>query len=327
MSNCDKKKETKCRKKKEFKLKFGSNQFLGLNGLVGERGPTGPTGPSQGPTGEEGPPGPRGLPGPRGFPGPTGDTGADSTVPGPEGPRGLQGPTGEKGDTGDASTVPGPQGPEGATGSTGAQGPIGPTGPAGGPTGPTGPAGPTGGSGIGGTSLIPFSTGIIISGATMVSAAPRLMGFGSSAVEVINTMTGESTSPPEAGGFAFPIPFDGTVSNLQVSADVLFTGITVITDPLVYRFTVFRSPSFPNDGTSHPALPYLTTAFETFVIFSGTVTPDTVFYAATNLNTGSLVVSAGDRIGIRIRTDAASAATAAQTTQLSFSASLSYARA
>ena len=45
------------------------------------------------------------------------------------------------------------------------------------------------------------------------------MGFGSHAAEVID-VNGESTSPPEAGGFAFPVPFDGVVENLQVSCDL-----------------------------------------------------------------------------------------------------------
>ena len=48
------------------------------------------------------------------------------------------------------------------------------------------------------------------------------------------------------------------------------------------------------------------------------------FYTATNINTGSLAVAAGDRIGIRVRTLTATDPSAADITQLSFSASLSY---
>lgn len=48
------------------------------------------------------------------------------------------------------------------------------------------------------------------------------------------------------------------------------------------------------------------------------------FRAATNINLGSLVVTAGDRIGIRVRTLASTDPSAANVTQLSFSATLSY---
>ncbi|MDM5215131.1 hypothetical protein QUF94_27875 [Peribacillus sp. NJ4] len=54
------------------------------------------------------------------------------------------------------------------------------------PTAPTGPIGATGDPGSGG--LIPFSTGIIISGATVVSAAPILMGIGNHTVKVIDVL-------------------------------------------------------------------------------------------------------------------------------------------
>jgi hypothetical protein len=192
--------------------------------------------------------------------------------------------------------------------------------------GPTGTAGSTGTAG--GSGLIPFSTGIIISGPTVVQAAPILMGFGNHTVEVIDG-TGQSTMPPEAAGFAFPIPFNGTVQNLQISADLLVAAVAFLpTNILTYVFTVFRSPSTPNNGTAHVASPYVTTALASSVAFDHnqiTFVAGT-FYAASNLNIGgSLVVSAGDRIGIRIRPlDAASDAAAADITQLSFNASLSY---
>ncbi|MGG0285885.1 hypothetical protein ABEY41_12370, partial [Peribacillus butanolivorans] len=185
--------------------------------------------------------------------------------------------------------------------------------------------GPQGAQGSGG--LIPFSTGIILSGATVVSAAPILMGFGNRTVEVINIVTGESTSPPEAGGFAFPIPFNGTVQNLQINADLLVASVASINvTALVYDFTVFRAPSFPNNGISHLSSPYVTTPLTSSLTFGGpgnTVTAGT-FYTATNINLGSLVVAEGDRIGIRVRTRVGSDPSAADITQLSFSASLSY---
>ncbi len=152
------------------------------------------------------------------------------------------------------------------------------------------------------------------------------MGFGNSTVEVING-SGESTMPPEAGGFAFPVPFDGTIENLQISADLLVASVVSInTLGLEYEFTVFRAPSVPNNGVDHISAPYVTTPLSSSVRFgfpNNTITAGT-FRTATNLNTGSLEVSAGDRIGIRVRTVQETDPSAADITQLSFSASLSY---
>ncbi|NBC68851.1 hypothetical protein GT003_07615 [Paenibacillus sacheonensis] len=226
------------------------------------------------------------------------------------GPAGLAGLAGALGAAGLAGAT-GATGPAGATGVPGPQGLL----------GPTGPAGPAGTGGI-----IPFSTGIILSGAAVVSAAPILMGFGNHTVEVIDG-SGESTMPPEAGGFAFPIPFAGTVQNLQISADLLVASVVSInTLGLQYDFTVFRSPSAPNNGIDHSSSPYLTTPLTSSVRFgfpNNIITAGT-FRSATNINLGSLIVSAGDRIGIRVRTFAATDPSAADITQLSFSASLTY---
>jgi hypothetical protein len=153
------------------------------------------------------------------------------------------------------------------------------------------------------------------------------MGFGSNTVETIDG-SGESTMPPQAVGFAFPIPFDGTVQNLQISADLLVASVAFInTVGLQYDFTVFRAPSATNAGIYQLAAPYVTTPLTSSINFAfpyGTVVAGN-FYNATNLNVGgSLVVAAGDRIGIRIRTLSTTDASAADITQLSFSASLSY---
>jgi hypothetical protein len=174
--------------------------------------------------------------------------------------------------------------------------------------------------------LIPFSTGVIISGATMVSAAPRLMGFGSSAVAVIDG-GGESTMPPEAGGFAFPIPFDGTIQNLQISADLLAASVVSInTLGLEYDFTVFRAPSSPNNGADHLASAFVTTPLTGSLRFGfpNTVITAGTFRSATASIPGALQVFAGDRIGIRVRTRNSTDPSAADVTQLSFSATLSY---
>ena len=178
-----------------------------------------------------------------------------------------------------------------------------------------------------GKKSIQFSTGTVLSGASVVSAAPILMGFGSHTVEVIDG-SGESTMPPEAAGFSFPVPFAGTIQDLQVSADLLVASVVSInTLGLQYDFTVFRAPSVPNDGIDHPASAYLTTPLTSSIRFgfpNNIVTAGT-FRTATNVNLGTpLVVAAGDRIGIRVRTSAATDPSAADITQLSFSATLSY---
>jgi hypothetical protein len=152
------------------------------------------------------------------------------------------------------------------------------------------------------------------------------MGFGNHTVEVIDA-SGESTMPPEAGGFAFPIPFAGTVQNLQISVDLLVASVVSInTLGLQYDFTVFRAPSVPNNGIDHNSSPYVTTGLTSSVRFGApnTVIPAGTFRTATNINLGSLNVAAGDRIGIRVRTLALTDPSAADITQLSFSASLSY---
>jgi hypothetical protein len=185
---------------------------------------------------------------------------------------------------------------------------------------------PSFGSGHGG-GLIPFSTGIAFNGATVVSASPILMGFGSHTVEAIN-VSGESTIPPEAGGFAFIIPFTGTIQNLAISADLL-TGSTVIPInfiPVVYDFTVYKASSSSNTGFSHISSFYMTTSLTSSLNFGGslnTLIPNN-YYSATNINLGSLAVNQGDRIGVRVRTAASSDVSVIDITQVSFSASLFY---
>ncbi|MEO7919753.1 MAG: hypothetical protein ABIT01_09840, partial [Thermoanaerobaculia bacterium] len=174
--------------------------------------------------------------------------------------------------------------------------------------------------------LIPFSSGIIINGSTMTDASPRLLGFGSNTVEVIDG-SGESTMPPEAAGFSFPIAANGVISNLAVSTDLFVQSIGLINViPLTYVFTVFRSSSVPSNGTAHVASPYITTSFTTSVTFGGPSNSliASTFYAATSIAAGPLAVSAGDRIGIRVRTALNSNPSASDVSQVSFSASLSY---
>jgi hypothetical protein len=177
-----------------------------------------------------------------------------------------------------------------------------------------------------GSSTIAFSTGQVLYGGAMVSWSPVLMGFGNHITQTING-AGESTSPAEAGGFAFTVPFSGTIKNLQVSADALVASVSAINVVgLQYDFTVFVSPATFNNGIAYMSYPYQTTTLNTSVRFGfpfGIVNPGT-FYSATNLNNGTLAVNAGDRIGIRIRTQQSTDPSANDITQLSFSATLMY---
>jgi len=178
-----------------------------------------------------------------------------------------------------------------------------------------------------GKKSIQFSTGTGLNGASVVSATPILMGFGSHTVETIDG-SGESTMPPETAAFSFPVPFAGTIQDLQISADLLVVSVVSInTLGLQYDFTVFRATSVPNDGIDHPASTYVTTPLTSSLRFgfpNSVITAGT-FRTATNANLGApLAVAAGDRIGIRVRTSAATDPSASDVNQLSFSATVSY---
>ena len=101
--------------------------------------------------------------------------------------------------------------------------------------------------------------------------------------------------------------------------------VSINVTPLTYSFDVFVSPSVP-DGTSHLAASYVVTPLHSTVTFGGpgnTVVAGT-FYTAASAANGPLVVSAGDRVGIRVRTNQPSDPSAADVTQLSFNASFQY---
>ena len=178
-----------------------------------------------------------------------------------------------------------------------------------------------------GKKSIQFSTGTVLNGASVISAQPILMGFGNHTVEIIDG-SGESAMPPDAGGFSFPIPFAGTIQDLQISADLFVaSAISINTLGLQYDFTVFRAPSVPNNGIDHLSSAYVTTPLTSSIRFGfpNTVITAGTFRTATNVNLGApLAVAAGDRIGLRIRTFAPTDPSANDVTQLSFSATLSY---
>src|SRR4029079_5501016 len=90
-----------------------------------------------------------------------------------------------------------------------------------------------------------------------------------------------------------------------VSVDLQVASVVAInTLGLQYEFTVFRAPSAPNNGIDHLSSAYVTTPLTTAVRcgFPSTIITAGTFRTATNINLGSIAVSAGDRIGIRVRT-------------------------
>ena len=174
--------------------------------------------------------------------------------------------------------------------------------------------------------MITFSTGTVLNGASVVSNSPILMGFGNHAVETING-AGQSTMPPEAAGFSFTIPFNGTIDNLQVSADAFVSSVVVINNVgIQYDFTLFIAPSNQNNGIDHIASPFMTAPLTSYVRFgfpNTIITPGT-FRTSSNITPGSIAVIAGDRIGVRVRTLNSTDASAPDISQLSFNASLMY---
>lgn len=180
------------------------------------------------------------------------------------------------------------------------------------------------------SSLIPFSSGPLLDGPSVTSQIPRIMGFGSSSTIAVDG-SGEAIIPPQIGGFAFPVPFAGTIQNLEVGVEVFVTTVSNINlFGLQYDFTVLRAPSVPNNGIDHAAAPYASTSLVTSVkfgqVFSGTLIVAGTFRTSTNINLGSLVVAPGDRVAIRVKTTSQSDVSVVDVTQLSFHASLGYNR-
>lgn len=174
--------------------------------------------------------------------------------------------------------------------------------------------------------LIPFSSGNSLNGASVTSSQPRFLGFGTNTTQTIDG-SGESTSPTQAGGYSFVVPFSGVIQNLQVSTDIFIFPFNVNAFGLQYDFTVFVSPSSPNTGIDHAPQQYLTTPLTTSVRFgfpNTVIPPGGSFRSATNINTGSITVNAGDRIGVRLRTNQATDGSAQEVTQLTFNASVTY---
>jgi hypothetical protein len=265
----------------------GPSGATGATGATGITGPTGATG-ATGLTGSPGATGPVGLTGATGATGLTGSTGATGLngATGATGATGLTGPSGATGLTG----ATGPTGPNGATGATGATGLTGP----GGATGLTGATGPTGASGVGG-GLVAFSAGVITPSSVTFSG-PVVIGFGSNRVVL-------GFSPVQYGQYAFTVPADGQLTNLQVSVDAHFAPNTSQI-PLTYVFTVYRSPAGP--PVQIPSPPFSPTALVAVVTFPSVLSstyPAGTYMTVSGSATGPIPVLAGDRIALVVTSD------------------------
>jgi hypothetical protein len=155
------------------------------------------------------------------------------------------------------------------------------------------------------------------------------MGFGGSRVYTIGTpfdFTGESTIPQEIGQYAIPIPFPGTIQNLEVGGDIFVTA-TIVAD-VIFEFQLLRAAAGSNNAglsfiTTNPAQYYVLTGYTSTLTFSAASTAP-VELSATNLNVGTFPVNAGDRIALRIIVQQGSPADVAQITRLGFNASVTY---
>jgi hypothetical protein len=155
------------------------------------------------------------------------------------------------------------------------------------------------------------------------------LGFGYSP-----NSAGYTIATPTAGnGFSFPLPYNCSISNLQVSADLLAVTPNLINDTgLRYIFEVWYAPfNTLNDGTDQNANTYAYLGYRCDVHFgndndiparSTVISPNT-YRSCTNKNATTIVsATIGTRIGIRIFLDENTVGAAAEISNLSFSASI-----
>lgn len=161
-----------------------------------------------------------------------------------------------------------------------------------------------------------------------LTTQPMLLGFGNSTLEIVNS-SNISISPPDSGSFTFPIQFFGTVSNLQVSADISIVSVNHINMtalPFIFEVYISSNTNNANDGTNYiiPPTNYQVTTLSQSLSFGGGSTLLSIgnFVTATDINKEFIIVNSGDRVGVRVRvTDGTSIA---DVNTSGFSAILSY---
>jgi hypothetical protein len=201
--------------------------------------------------------------------------------------------------------------------------------------------------------VVPIAVNPLLAPSGLSSAFPLVLGAGSAAfvptaayflspVPLTDPVTGQFTVPAGtmvAAGFSYPIPYRGRLRNLEVSSDILPIPLALPEAPAVlpslntlgleFDFTVFIANSNPNNGVDHASSPYLLSTLTSSVRFgapTNTTLVNAVPRTATNLNCGSIIVNPGDRIGVRVRTNSATDASALELAAASFSATLGYER-
>jgi len=159
----------------------------------------------------------------------------------------------------------------------------------------------TGGGTTGGTtitsfsdldnSLIPFASDPIaiagISGSSLLTTG-LVMGFGNNVL-----LTGiTNTDTVSEGGFAFSVPSDGTLHNLQVSVDALYLlGLGNGGTSFTFNFTLLHSSAV--NGTTTPYTATGLTASVTLTPLAGLLGG---LRSASGSSAASIPVTAGDRI-------------------------------
>jgi hypothetical protein len=143
--------------------------------------------------------------------------------------------------------------------------------------------------------LIPFSSGVIVP-ASVTSASPIVMGFGSN--RVIAPAATDFTIM--ISQYAFTIPVAGTLRDLQVSVDAQYIANTALA-PLRYSFAIITSPCV---ATIPPlAAPYTLSSLVAQADFPAATTtsfPVTQVLASCGHGIGPIVVAAGTRVALRV---------------------------
>ncbi len=148
--------------------------------------------------------------------------------------------------------------------------------------------------------MIPYASGIlagIVAGDISV-LFPLVMGFGSSdpAITLIDPVATISRT-----SFAFTVPAAGTLHDLRVSVDANFLLAAITPIPATaFTFTLLISPCAGTSGSA--TLPYVATGLNAIASFPATtlpISPSTLLNAC-GTSTGSIPVSAGDRVVLQI---------------------------
>lgn len=144
-------------------------------------------------------------------------------------------------------------------------------------------------------STIPFSSGPTSTSLSTTDGV--VMGFGASA-----TISLPLTITPTATRFAFTAPRSGTLANLTVSVDSVFSSTVTAGQTITFTFTVLQSRCA--NGTV--SLPYATTSLtataSTIATATGVAQEGTTGCGGSS-DSASLTIAKGDRITILVTAD------------------------